>query len=93
MDECNYCVECGCDLTHMDDGDDTCCWCLERIKKENSNDYRTWVLLSSWSQHYKSWCKSKNFRKLIVKYEDFENNILINLYLQYIYNYHLNLVH
>ena len=44
------------------------------IKKANSNDYRTWVLLSSWSQHYKSWCKSKNFRKLIVKYEDFENN-------------------
>ena len=38
MDECNYCVECGCDLTHMDDGDDTCCLCLERIKKEKSND-------------------------------------------------------
>ena len=38
-----------------------------------SEDYRTWVLLSNWSNHYNSWCKSKNFRKLVVKYEDFEN--------------------
>ena len=36
-DDYAYCVECGCDLTHRDDGDDTCCWCLERIQKENSN--------------------------------------------------------
>ena len=43
------------------------------IKDANSDDYRTWVLLSSWSQHYKSWAKSQNFRKLIIKYEDFEN--------------------
>ena len=35
--EPDYCVECGCDLTHYDDGDNTCCWCLERIQKENSN--------------------------------------------------------
>lgn len=46
----------------------------KNIKMANSNDYRTWVLLSSWSQHYKSWSKSKNFRKLILKYEDFEKN-------------------
>ena len=39
----------------------------------DSKDYRTWVLLSNWSSHYNSWCKSKNFRKLIIKYEDFEN--------------------
>ena len=39
----------------------------------DSMDYRTWVLLSNWSSHYNSWCKSKNFRKLIIKYEDFEN--------------------
>ena len=44
------------------------------IKKKNSSDYRTWVLLSSWSNHYKSWAKSKNFRKLLIKYEDFEEN-------------------
>ena len=35
--EPDYCIHCGCDLTHRDDGDDTCCWCLERIQKENSN--------------------------------------------------------
>ncbi len=44
------------------------------IKKANSDDYRNWVLISSWSNHYKSWCKSKNFRKLILKFEEFENN-------------------
>ncbi len=44
------------------------------IKEKNSNDFRTWSLLSSWSNHYKSWVKSHNFRKLLVKYEDFEND-------------------
>ena len=39
----------------------------------NTADYRSWVLLSSWSNHYRSWVKSNNFRKLLVKYEDFEN--------------------
>ena len=39
----------------------------------DSKDYRTWVLLSNWSNHYNSWCKSKNFRKLVIRYEDFEN--------------------
>ena len=38
MNEYDYCVKCGCDLTHRNDGDDTCCWCLERIQKENSDD-------------------------------------------------------
>ncbi len=42
-------------------------------KELDSDDYRTWVLLSNWSNHYKSWSKSINFRKLIVKYEDFQN--------------------
>ena len=39
----------------------------------NTADYRSWVLLSSWSNHYRSWIKSNNFRKLLVKYEDFED--------------------
>ena len=39
----------------------------------NTADYRSWVLLSSWSNHYRSWVKSNNFRKLLVKYEDFED--------------------
>ncbi len=43
-------------------------------KELYSKDYRTWVLLSNWSNHYRSWVKSKNFRKLLIKYEDFEDN-------------------
>ena len=43
-------------------------------KEINSLDYRTWVLLSNWSNHYRSWIKSKNFRKLLIKYEDFEED-------------------
>jgi hypothetical protein len=35
--EPDYCIHCECDLTHRDDGDDTCCWCLERIQKEKNN--------------------------------------------------------
>ena len=35
MEEYDYCIHCDCDLTHMDDGDNTCCWCLERIQKES----------------------------------------------------------
>ena len=46
------------------------------IREANSDDFRTWSLLSNWSNHYKSWVKSQNFRKLIVKYEDFETNKL-----------------
>ena len=42
------------------------------IREANSDDFRTWTLLSSWSNHYKSWVKSHNFRKLMIKYEDFE---------------------
>ena len=44
------------------------------IKHADSGDFRTWTLLSSWSNHYKSWIKSKNFRKLLIKYEDLEND-------------------
>jgi len=34
----DYCVQCGCDLTHRDDGDNTCCWCLERIQAEKDKE-------------------------------------------------------
>ena len=36
-DDYDYCVQCGCDLTHRDDGDNTCCWCLERIQAEKDS--------------------------------------------------------
>ena len=38
------------------------------------DDYSTYTFLSDWSNHYKSWANSKNFRKLIIKYEDLEQN-------------------
>ncbi len=37
-------------------------------------DYSTYSYLNSWSNHYKSWAHSKNFRKIIIKYEDLEIN-------------------
>ena len=37
-DDYDYCVHCGCDLTHRDDGDNTCCWCLERIQAEKDRE-------------------------------------------------------
>jgi hypothetical protein len=41
--------------------------------KSNLDDYSTYSHLSTWAEHYKSWATSKNFRKLIIKYEDLEN--------------------
>ena len=38
------------------------------------DDFSTYTFLSNWSNHYKSWAHSKNFRKLIIKYEDLEVN-------------------
>ena len=38
------------------------------------DDFSTYTFLSDWSNHYKSWAHSKNFRKLIIKYEDLEEN-------------------
>lgn len=34
----NYCIHCDCDLTHQDDGDETCCWCIERTRKEEQQE-------------------------------------------------------
>ena len=46
----------------------------KKYTKSNQSDYSTYTHLSSWGNHYKSWATTKNFRKLVVKYEDFENN-------------------
>ena len=29
-----HCIECDCILGSFDDSNTTCCWCLERMKKE-----------------------------------------------------------
>ena len=46
----------------------------KKYTKSDESDYSTYTHLSSWGNHYKSWATTKNFRKLIVRYEDFENN-------------------
>ena len=45
-----------------------------RSIKSDFDDYSTYSQLSSWGNHYRSWTNSKNLRKLIIKYEDLENN-------------------
>ena len=42
--------------------------------RNNKNDYSNYSFISSWSNNYKSWKISKNINKLLIKYEDLENN-------------------
>ena len=44
------------------------------LEKSTNNDYSNFTFLGSWSNHYKSWLNTKEFRTLFVKYEDLENN-------------------
>ena len=52
LDDYDYCIHCGCDLTHQDDGDDTCCWCIERMQKEKEDSLRR-ILKSEHLQKFK----------------------------------------
>ena len=38
------------------------------------NDFSGFQFLGSWSDHYKSWTQNKNFKTLLVKYEDLEKD-------------------
>ena len=38
------------------------------------NDYTDFHFLSSWSNHYKSWINNNLFKKMVIKYEDLEND-------------------
>ena len=38
------------------------------------NDYSDFHFLSSWSNHYKSWINNNLFKKMVLKYEDLEND-------------------
>ena len=42
--------------------------------KSKGNDLSRFTFLGSWSDHYKSWISSKNYNRLIIKFEDLENN-------------------
>ena len=43
------------------------------LEKSRDNDHSNFTFLGSWSEHYKSWKMSKNFKTLFLKYEDLEN--------------------
>ena len=38
------------------------------------NDFSGFQFLGSWSDHYKSWTQNKDFKTLLVKYEDLEKD-------------------
>ncbi len=44
------------------------------LEKSNDDDYSNFTFLGSWSDHYKSWKNSNEFKTLFIKYEELENN-------------------
>ena len=38
------------------------------------NDYSDFQFLSSWSNHYKSWINNNLFKRIVIKYEDLEQD-------------------
>ena len=46
------------------------------LEKSTDGDYSNFTFLGSWSNHYRSWKNTKDFKTLFIKYEDFENNKL-----------------
>ena len=46
----------------------------KRATQSEATDFSTYSFISSWSNHYKSWLYNKNFRKMLIRYEDLENN-------------------
>ena len=44
------------------------------LEKSNDDDYSNFTFLGSWSNHYKSWKNSNEFKTLFIKYEELENN-------------------
>jgi len=42
--------------------------------KTQKGDFSKFIFLGSWSDHYKSWITSKKYNRIIIKYEDLENN-------------------
>ena len=44
------------------------------LEKSNDDDYSNFTFLGTWSDHYKSWKNSNEFKTLFIKYEELENN-------------------
>ena len=43
--------------------------------RNDKDNYATYSFISSWDKNYKSWKLTKNINKILIKYEDLENNI------------------
>jgi hypothetical protein len=46
------------------------------LEKSTDGDYSNFTFLGSWSDHYKSWKNTNEFKTLFIKYEELENNRL-----------------
>jgi len=46
------------------------------LEKSLDGDYSNFTFLGSWSNHYKSWKNTNEFKTLFIRYEDLENNKL-----------------
>ena len=46
------------------------------LQKTSNDDYSNFTHLNSWSNHYKSWKNTDEFKTLFIRYEDLENNKL-----------------
>ncbi len=44
------------------------------LEKSSDGDFSNFTFLGSWSEHYKSWKNTNEFKTLFIKYEDLENN-------------------
>ena len=44
------------------------------LEKSSNNDHSNFTFLGSWSNHYKSWKNTTEFKTLFIKYEDLEDN-------------------
>ena len=44
------------------------------LEKSLNNDHSNFTFLGSWSNHYKSWKNTTEFKTLFIKYEDLEDN-------------------
>ena len=47
--------------------------------KLKGNDLSRFTFLGSWSDHYKSWISPKKYNRIVIKFEDLENNKLETL--------------
>ena len=46
------------------------------MNKKKLDSYGNFTFLNSWSEHYNSWIRNKQFKTLLIKYEDLENNTI-----------------